>query len=58
MEDSVKAALDILRIMAMDPPMSKVTLMITLFNRITCYIRSKKETNKVFSDRFRGLAVE
>lgn len=54
-EDAVKTVLGIVKIVAVDVSMSKVTQKTTSFNRVTCSTRSKKANIKAFADRFSGL---
>lgn len=57
-DDPVKAVLEIVDVVAIDPPIAVVTWLINSFNKVS-YIRRKNNKDfSTFSSRFRSAAAE
>lgn len=56
--DPVKVALNIVKVVAIDPPIAKVTSLIAYLNRVTSCKRSKNKKMSVFVTRFWEIAAD
>ena len=58
MEDPVEAALQMVKLVAVDPPISMVTRLISSYQQVTSCWRDRSENLSTFVLRFRRLAAE
>lgn len=57
MDNTVEAALQIIRLVAVDPPITIVTRLISSYHKVTGCHREENEKLSFFVPRFRGLAA-
>lgn len=58
MEDTIQAALQIVKLVPVDPPIAMVTRLISSYPKVTSCRTDPKEKLSIFVSRFRGLAAK